>query len=507
MPAGTGTAHPQAAAARALSRVAGFDPGAPEGRADADAAALWARFHDPALAGPRDPPALRVLERARVAALGARAYAGVADNLTGALPGADPLYAAAFRVLAGDGRPAGGLTGAVARHLGPMDLADQRAYAAAARALLAELGLLEPAPEGQEEQEPEPDEGPQDDAAPPDAQEAGQAGQTQDTAQAAPAGPGAVGAGAALHAPGYRVYTRAYDRVVRPGDLAGHAELTTLRARLDEAVAPHRAAIARLAARLARALTARPRTHWHFDQAEGDLDASRLARLVARPTSEPMVFKREAPAPARDAAVTLLLDNSGSMRGRPIALAAVTAELMARALERAGVAVEVLGFTTAAWKGGRARADWLAAGAPGGPGRLGELLHIVYKAAGQPWRRARAGMGLMLREGLLKENIDGEALAWAHGRLVARPETRRVLIVISDGAPVDDATMAANGAGYLSADLTAVVGAIGRRGAVELAAIGIGHDVGRHYPRAVTIRDADALAPALADALEGLLKG
>ncbi|MBL3677580.1 MAG: cobaltochelatase subunit CobT [Alphaproteobacteria bacterium] len=481
------------ATARALAR--GADVEAAESRSEGDAAAFRARFG--VLEGLS--LAMAALERARAEALGAGLYPGARTNIAEDL-GADTLHDAAFCALTG--LPGRGEVYALARrHLGGVDPAAREAYAAACKDLLAALGIDEaPAPA------PAPEDG-QDEGAVDRPDGATGHGTGQD-AKARPAGSASGPHGAAppgLHASGYRVYTRTYDRVVRPGDLAGASELGALRAQLDAAVAPHRAAIARLAAKLTRLLAARRCTHWDFDQEAGNLDAGRLARLIARAESAPRVFRQERAEPGRGTAVALLLDNSGSMRGRPIALSAVTAELMARALERAGVAVEILGFTTAAWKGGRARADWLTEGSPDAPGRLNEVLHIVYKAAPTPWRRARAGLALMLKEGLLKENIDGEALAWAHARLLARPEGRRVLVVVSDGAPVDDATMAANGAGYLEADLHAVVDAIGRRGAVQLAAIGIGHDVGRHYPRAVTIKDADALAPALAAALEDLL--
>jgi cobaltochelatase CobT len=242
---------------------------------------------------------------------------------------------------------------------------------------------------------------------------------------------------------------------------------------------------------------------WDFDQEEGLLDAARLARIVIDPTRS-LSYKIERDTQFRDTVVTLLIDNSGSMRGRPISIAAISADIMARTLERCGVKTEILGFTTRAWKGGQAREDWLAAGRPPMPGRLNDLRHIVYKKADDPWRRARKNLGLMMREGLLKENIDGEALLWAHARLIARPEERRILMVISDGAPVDDSTLSVNSGTYLERHLRQVIEWIENRSPVQLVAIGIGHDVTRYYRRAVTIMDAEQLGGTMVEQLAGL---
>jgi cobaltochelatase CobT len=236
---------------------------------------------------------------------------------------------------------------------------------------------------------------------------------------------------------------------------------------------------------------------------EGMLDAGRLARVIANPTT-PLSFKVENDTEFRDTIVTLLIDNSGSMRGRPISIAAICADVMARTLERCQVKCEILGFTTRAWKGGKSREQWLNEGRPAEPGRLNDLRHIIYKNADAPWRRARPNLGLMMKEGLLKENIDGEALEWAHRRMVNRPEQRRILLVISDGAPVDDSTLSVNSASYLEKHLRDVIAMVEKRRQVELIAIGIGHDVTRYYDRAVTITDAEQLAGAITEQLADL---
>ncbi len=298
----------------------------------------------------------------------------------------------------------------------------------------------------------------------------------------------------------YRIFTPAFDRVERAEDLASSEELTRLRALLDQQAAPLQRVVGRLANRLQRRLMAQQNRAWEFDLEEGILDTARLARVVASP-SHPLSYKQEKESAFRDTVVGLLIDNSGSMRGRPISIAAVSADIMARTLERCGVAVEILGFTTRAWKGGASREAWLKAGKPIRPGRLNDLLHIIYKPADVPYRRARRNLGLMLKEGLLKENIDGEALLWAHQRLIARPEERRILMVISDGAPVDDSTLSANDGQYLDRHLKAVIRWIEDRSPVELIAIGIGHDVTRYYRRAVTLYDAEQLAGAMAEQL------
>lgn len=303
----------------------------------------------------------------------------------------------------------------------------------------------------------------------------------------------------------YHVYTSQFDEVVRAEDLADSEELERLRGMLDQQLAHLQSVITKLANRLQRKLMAQQTRSWLFDLDEGMLDSARLARIVANPTV-PLSFKQERQTEFRDTIVTLLIDNSGSMRGRPIAIAAICTDILARTLERCGVKVEILGFTTRAWKGGKSRDAWIQAGRPPLPGRLNDLRHIIYKAADSPWRRARKNLGLMLKEGLLKENIDGEALAWAHNRLAARPEQRKILMVISDGAPVDDSTLSVNPSNILELDLRHVIAGIEIKSDVELTAIGIGHDVTRYYRRAVTIADADELASALTTRLTELFE-
>ena len=303
--------------------------------------------------------------------------------------------------------------------------------------------------------------------------------------------------------PNYTVFTTDYDEEIRAEDLAEPAELERLRAYLDQQLDPLKGAVARLANKLQRRLQAQQNRSWEFDREEGTLDAGRLARVVANPTM-PLSFKIEKDTEFRDTCVTLLLDNSGSMRGRPISIAAICADVLARTLERCSVKVEILGFTTRAWKGGQSRERWLAEGRPQGPGRLNDLRHIIYKGADAPWRRVRANLGLMMKEGLLKENIDGEALEWAYKRAMARPEARKILMVISDGAPVDDSTLSVNPAIYLEKHLRDVIAMVERKRAVELIAIGIGHDVTRYYSRAVTITDVEQLAGAMTEQLAAL---
>ena len=305
--------------------------------------------------------------------------------------------------------------------------------------------------------------------------------------------------------PNYAVYTTDFDEEIRAEDLAETAELERLRAYLDQQLEPLKGAVSRLANKLQRRLQAQQNRSWEFDLEEGTLDAGRLARVVANPTT-PLSFKREKDTEFRDTCVTLLLDNSGSMRGRPISIAAICADVLARTLERCSVKVEILGFTTRAWKGGQARERWLAAGRAQQPGRLNDLRHIIYKSADAPWRRARPNLGLMMKEGLLKENIDGEALEWAHRRVVNRPEARKILMVISDGAPVDDSTLSVNPANYLEKHLRDVIAMVEKRRQVELIAIGIGHDVTRYYNRAVTITDVEQLAGAMTEQLAGLFE-
>ena len=301
----------------------------------------------------------------------------------------------------------------------------------------------------------------------------------------------------------YHAYTTKFDEVVEAVDLCDADELGRLRQHLDQQLSHLSGVIGRLANRLQRKLMAQQNRSWEFDLDEGMLDGARLARVVANPT-QPLSFKQEKDTTFRDTVVTLLIDNSGSMRGRPITVAAMSADILARTLERCGVKVEILGFTTRAWKGGQSREQWLAAGKPANPGRLNDLRHIVYKAADAPWRRARKNLGLMLREGILKENIDGEALLWAHNRLLPRGEDRRILMVISDGAPVDDSTLSVNPGNYLERHLRDVIDWIESRSPVELVAIGIGHDVTRYYRRAVTIVDADQLGGTMMEQLASL---
>ncbi|MCR9146787.1 MAG: cobaltochelatase subunit CobT [Rhodobacteraceae bacterium] len=303
--------------------------------------------------------------------------------------------------------------------------------------------------------------------------------------------------------PDYTVYRTDFDEEVRAEDLAEPIELERLRAYLDQQLDPLKGAVGRLANKLQRRLQAQQNRSWEFDREEGILDAGRLARVVASPTT-PLSFKIEKDTEFRDTVVTLLLDNSGSMRGRPISIAAICADVLARTLERCSVKVEILGFTTRAWKGGLSREAWLNDGRPQLPGRLNDLRHIIYKSADAPMRRTRDNLGLMMKEGLLKENIDGEALEWAHRRTVARREQRKILMVISDGAPVDDSTLSVNPANFLEKHLRDVIAMVERRRQVELLAIGIGHDVTRYYQRAVTITDADQLAGAMTEQLAAL---
>jgi len=313
--------------------------------------------------------------------------------------------------------------------------------------------------------------------------------------------PWMINDGAGVNA--YKTYTTAFDEVVDAGTLCEVDELARLRHQLDQQLSHLQGVVARLANRLQRRLMAMQTRSWDFDLEEGILDAGRLARIIANPT-HPLSFKQETDTEFRDTIVTLLIDNSGSMRGRPITVAAMSADILARTLERCGVKVEILGFTTRSWKGGQSREQWVGADKPINPGRINDLRHIVYKAADTPWRRARKNLGLMLREGLLKENIDGEALLWAHQRLLVRSEQRRILMVISDGAPVDDATLSANPGNYLERHLREVINWIETRSEVELTAIGIGHDVTRYYRRAVTLIDAEELGGTMMRSLTEL---
>ncbi|MEJ6008577.1 cobaltochelatase subunit CobT [Novosphingobium aquae] len=304
----------------------------------------------------------------------------------------------------------------------------------------------------------------------------------------------------------YKVWSDKFDEVISASELCDDEELTRLRAYLDAQLKGLQSIVTRLANRLQRRLMAQQNRSWDFDQEEGLIDAARLARVVISP-GHSLSYKVEREVEFKDTIVTLLIDNSGSMRGRPISIAAISADVLARTLERCGVKTEILGFTTRAWKGGQSRESWLAGGKPAQPGRLNDLRHIVYKKADEPYRHARKNLGLMMREGLLKENIDGEALLWAHTRLLARSEDRRILMVISDGAPVDDSTLSVNSAGYLESHLRKVIDWIERQSPVQLVAIGIGHDVTRYYRRAVTIMDVEQLGGTMIEQLAGLFEG
>ena len=346
-------------------------------------------------------------------------------------------------------------------------------------------------PEDAEDQQEQPTSELADDAELGESDEASEPWQPQNAVPAEP------------RAPEYHPFTPRFDETVNADELCDPEELARLRAYLDKQLTHLQGIVARLANRLQRKLLAQQNRGWEFDLEEGMLDPARLHRIILDPM-QPLSFKRERDTDFRDTVVTLLLDNSGSMRGRPITVAAACADILARTLERCGVKVEILGFTTKAWKGGQAREAWLSAGKPGSPGRLNDLRHIIYKAADAPWRRARRNLGLMMREGLLKENIDGEALDWAHNRLLARSESRRILMMISDGAPVDDSTLSVNPGNYLERHLRWVIQQIEDKSPVELIAIGIGHDVTRYYQRAVTIVDAEELGGAMTDKLAEL---
>ena len=520
-------------------------------RGIADALALRLRYHDEKVHRRRAPAGREArglfdaVEQARVEALGARRLAGVADNLQGILEERCRAKGYADLVERTD-VPLSEAVGLLARErmsgiplppsAGPMvDLwrpwvnerigglmhkltacaDDQVRFADTVREMIFALDLAEESDIPPEDQDGDDNDDPdqtQPDSSTGEAEDAmggdetdGVAdddmedGELDDTlmpgeATEEPAGPSMrrqypANAG---HESAYRAFTTAFDEITDAEDLCDPLELTRLRAQLDQQLSHLQGVVSRLANRLQRRLMAKQTRSWEFDLEEGLLDAARLSRVVVDP-AHPLSFKREKETDFRDTVVTLLIDNSGSMRGRPITVAAISADIMARTLERCGVKVEILGFTTRAWKGGNAREKWVAEEKPKNPGRLNDLRHIIYKSADAPWRRARKSLGLMLREGLLKENIDGEALMWAHNRLIARPEQRRILMVISDGAPVDDATLSANAGNYLEQHLREVIGFIETHSPVELTAIGIGHDVTRYYRRAVTIIDAEEL--------------
>ena len=509
------------------------------------------------------------LEMARVEALGARAMGGVRENLarlTEARVRGDAIVRArtaeevplstaialiARERLTGDAPPRAALAGLelvapwiekkAAAELDALGLTldDQAAFAKLSRRLLEDLDLASAEEEIDEEPEDAGDEAEGEEGGKEDSAETGDEGEPGggdvdmrgeeaedqnaegDSSQEMDAGEEDVSAGDDLSesifaAPGrrnwdlspqtdYKAFTTRFDEIVESNELCDEEELGRLRAYLDQQMAGLQNVVTRLANRLQRRLMAQQARSWDFDQEEGLLDAARLARVVVSP-GHSLSYKIERDTEFKDTVVSLLIDNSGSMRGRPIAIAAICGDILTRTLERCGVSTEILGFTTRGWKGGQSREAWLTAGRPPNPGRLNDLRHIIYKRADEPYRRARRNLGLMMREGLLKENIDGEALLWAHNRLIARPEERRILMVISDGAPVDDSTASANGGSYLERHLRQVIDWIEKRSSVELIAIGIGHDVTRYYSRAVTIMDADQLAGAMVEQLARLFE-
>ena len=508
------------------------------------------------------------LETARFEALGARTMSGVRSNLAELtearvrgdailrarsaeeVPLATAIGLLARERLTGDAPPASARSGldlvapwieekaGVELDALALTLDDQAAFAKVARRLLEDLDLAaaseesEQPPEeggegdegeegGPEQGEDENDTGPSAGEAEMRAEQVDEEGDADTTPQEMELGDDELADGddtaeSALSAPArrnwdlspetdYKPFTTRFDEMVEADDLCDEEELIRLRAYLDQQMGGLHNVVTKLANRLQRRLMAQQARSWDFDQEEGLLDAARLARVVVNPMHS-LSYKIERDTEFRDTVVGVLIDNSGSMRGRPIAIAAICADILTRTLERVGVASEVLGFTTRAWKGGQSRELWLSDGRPANPGRLNDLRHIVYKRADEPYRHAKRNLGLMMREGLLKENIDGEALLWAHNRLIARPEERRILMVISDGAPVDDSTASANGGAYLERHLRQVIEWVERRSTVELVAIGIGHDVTRYYSRAVTIMDAEQLGGAMIEQLARLFE-
>ncbi|MBL9070398.1 MAG: cobaltochelatase subunit CobT [Sphingopyxis sp.] len=512
--------------------------------------------------------AFDAMERARIEALGARNMAGMRQNLSAALTmrmRSDPISRAQARedvpvssalelmlreALTGEQAPQGTETGLslvrewIAKDAGgdidalAMLIDDQAAFAETAKIALRHLDLIygdDPMDEGSEDTGEE-DQSEAEESQEEQESEDGGAGESQVDARAEMAGdqaddgdsdpdaqemeadgePEMGGEGDEGMLPvrpnrlptdvpdfNYLRFTEKHDEIVLATELCDADELTRLRAYLDQQMAHLQGAVTKLANRLQRRLMAQQNRAWDFDQEEGQLDAARLARVIVSP-GQSLSYKVERDTDFRDTVVTLLIDNSGSMRGRPISIAAISADILARTLERCGVKTEILGFTTRTWKGGQSREDWLAAGRPAHPGRLNDLRHIIYKPADEPYRRARRSLGLMMREGLLKENIDGEALMWAHHRIINRPEERRILMVISDGAPVDDSTLSVNHGAYLDQHLRQVIEWIENRSPVELCAIGIGHDVTRYYSRAVTIMDAEQLGGTMVEQLASL---
>ncbi len=540
-------------------------------RGHADSIALMVSAHDAKLHASLAPPhgmardAFDAVERARVEAFGSLRMRGVSKNLTAKLTAAyerlpdqdidrqqapiDQALALIAREKLTGQKPPRGASGIVEvwrpwieDKAGPLlerleeTVDDQAAFAKLTRDLLVALELMEGSTEQNEQEndrdtseeqeqqsqgaEQQEEENGQSETEEGDVSEGSEEGEPAQCPERDYEPGGEEGEGepqtpprrpnvSVLDAPeafGYHAFTRQFDEAVGAEALCDGDELDRLRAFLDKHLSTLHVAVSRLANRLQRRLLAQQNRAWEFDLEEGMLDAARLSRVVTDP-SHPLSFMRERDTTFRDTVVTLLLDNSGSMRGRPIMVAACCADILARTLERCGVKAEILGFTTRQWKGGQSRESWLAAGKPSNPGRLNDLRHIIYKAADIPWRRARRNLGLMMREGLLKENIDGEALAWAHARLLARPEQRRIIMMISDGAPVDDSTLSVNNGTYLEKHLRQVIHEIETYSSVELIAIGIGHDVTRYYRRAVTITDAEELAGAMTDKLAELFSG
>ena len=303
----------------------------------------------------------------------------------------------------------------------------------------------------------------------------------------------------------YKAFTRKYDEIIDAKDLVSAEEALRLRSQLDNLIKPHLTTIGKLANRLQRLLLAQQNTSWNFNLDEGSLDTSRLHRVIAEP-GYPLSYKQETENKFKDTVITLLIDNSGSMRGRSISLAAICGDIISSTFERCSVKTEVLGFTTKHWKGGESKSDWINGGNPSSPGRLNDLRHIIYKSADSSWRRSRKFFGAMLREGLLKENVDGEALMWSYSRLIKRQEERKIIIVISDGAPVDDSTLSANGEDYLDMHLKESIKFIESSQNIELQAIGIGHDVNKYYKNAITIHRAEELGEVLLEKLTNLFK-
>jgi cobaltochelatase CobT len=532
-------------------------------RGQTDALALWRAHHDSTVhqrAAPFDPAAryaFDIVEQARVESVGTRNLDGVASNLEDShsariasldLKNDAAVLAEALGVLMRQQ-----LSGRDASQAGKALLAsrreqldnipeslleqltgskeDQKTFAAQMNDLLVAVDLIpefnpdgesgdhntedaesEDTPENDAEGESTDSQSQDDSIADDEAEQEGESPESAENETDAEDGDPAETPGASMQLPGsdrfaqtpqYKIFTTEFDEIVKPQDVCSTIELNRLRERLDEHVGDLQSSVGRFANRLQRRLLAHQNRSWDFDQEEGVLDTARLTRVVTDPM-QPLSFKREQEAKFRDTVVTLLIDNSGSMHGRSIVVAAACADILANTLERCGVGVEILGFTTRAWKGGQSRTQWVAAGHPANPGRLNDLRHIIYKSADTPWRRGRNNLGLMLRKGLLKENIDGEALVWAYQRLVNRPEKRKILMMISDGAPIDDSTLSANPGKFLERHLREIIAVVEGDPAVELTAIGIGHDVTQYYRRAATIANVSELANAMTEQLADL---